>query len=268
MAAHPFAAHPVVLAATIQSTVDHGDVLLAVPLAFAAGLVSFFSPCVLPLVPGYVAFLGGATGAGTIGTSRRRTGRVVAGALAFVLGFSFVYVSLGTVFGGFGEALRSHDARPFEIGFGAVTIALGVFFAGFLPRARFLNREVRVHWLPPATVVGAAMLGVLFGIGWTPCTGPTLAAILGLSQSTPGATAWRGTLLLSVYCLGLGVPFLAAAMASESLTKVSAFARRHARTIMVVGGLLLVAIGVLEVTGWWTTCVQWLQDRASSVSPI
>jgi cytochrome c-type biogenesis protein len=266
--AHPLAPHAVVLAATIQSTVDHGDVLLAVPLAFAAGLVSFFSPCVLPLLPGYVAFLGGATGAGSLGDRRRRSGRAVLGALAFVLGFSFVYVSLGTVFGGVGEALRTNE-RAFEIGFGAVTIALGVFFAGFLPRARFLNREVRVHWLPPTTVVGAAMLGVLFGIGWSPCIGPTLAAINGLSASTPGATAWRGTLLTSVYCLGLGVPFLAAAMASESFTKVSAFARRHGRTIMVVGGILLIAIGVLEVTGWWATCVQWLQDHASSVtSPI
>jgi cytochrome c-type biogenesis protein len=258
-----------VLAATIQSTVDHGDVLLAVPLAFAAGVVSFFSPCVLPLVPGYVAFLGGATGAGSLAGRRPRSGRAVVGALAFVLGFSFVYVSLGTVFGGFGEALRSHDARAFEIGFGAVTIALGAFFAGVLPRAAFLNREVRVHWLPPATILGAAALGVLFGIGWTPCTGPTLEAILGLSQSTPGATAWRGTVLLSVYCLGLGVPFLAAAMASDAFTTVSTFARRHARSIMVAGGLLLVVIGVLEVTGWWATCVQWLQDRAGSItSPL
>jgi cytochrome c-type biogenesis protein len=259
-----------VLAATIQSTVDHGDVLLAVPLAFAAGLVSFFSPCVLPLVPGYVAFLGGATGAGTlVGSRRPRVGRAVVGALAFVLGFSFVYVSLGTVFGGFGEALRSHDARAFELGFGALTIVLGAFFAGVLPRSGFLNREVRVHWLPPATILGAATLGVLFGIGWTPCTGPTLEAILGLSQSTPGATAWRGTLLLSVYCIGLGVPFVAAAVASDSFTKVSGFARRHAKSIMVVGGLMLVVIGVLEMTGWWATCVQWLQDRAGSVtSPL
>jgi cytochrome c-type biogenesis protein len=125
---------------------------------------------------------------------------------------------------------------------------------------------VRVHWLPPATILGAAALGVLFGISWTPCTGPTLAAILGLSQSTPGATAWRGTLLLSVYCLGLGVPFLAAALASDAFGSVSRFARRHARWILVLGGALLIVIGVLEVTGWWATFVQWLQDRAGSIS--
>ncbi len=257
------------LTATIQTTVQHGDVLLAVPLAFAAGLISFFSPCVLPLVPGYVAFLGGATGAESLGERRRRTGRTVFGALAFVLGFSFVYVSLGTVFGGLGHSLRYTDARGFEIGFGAVTIVLGAFFAGVLPRASFLNREVRVHWLPPATIFGAGALGVLFGIGWTPCTGPTLAAILGLSQSTPGASAWRGTLLLSIYCLGLGIPFLAAAMASDAIAPVSRFARRNARWIMLGGGMLLVVIGVLEVTGWWASFVQWLQDHSSSItSPL
>ncbi len=257
------------LTATIQTTVQHGDVLLAVPLAFAAGLVSFFSPCVLPLVPGYVAFLGGSTGAESLGDRRRHRGRAVFGALAFVLGFSFVYVSLGTVFGGLGHSLRYTDARAFEIGFGTVTIVLGAFFAGVLPRASFLNREGRVHGLPPATIAGAGVLGVLFGIGWTPCTGPTLAAILGLSQSVPGASAWRGTLLLSVYCLGLGIPFLAAALASDSIASVSRFARRHARWIMLAGGLLLVVIGVLEVTGWWASFVQWLQDHSSSItSPL
>ena len=121
--------------------------------------------------------------------------RAVAGALAFVVGFSFVYVSLGTVFGGIGYDLRDHT-RILEICFGAVTIAFGVFFAGVLPRASFLNREVRVHWLPPATIFGAAALGLLFGLAGVPCVGPTLQAIVGLETATPGADAWRGTLLL------------------------------------------------------------------------
>ncbi len=255
------------LTGTIQSTVDRGDVLVAVPLAFAAGLVSFFSPCVLPLVPGYVAFLGGATGAGTLSApTRRHPGRAVAGALAFVVGFSFVYVSLGTVFGGVGHDLRVH-ARILEVYFGAATIAFGAFFAGVLPSATFLNRELRVHWLPPATVFGAAALGVLFGLAWVPCVGPTLAAILALEVATPGADAWRGTLLVSVYCFGLGMPFVVAAVASESFASVSRFARRHGRAIMVVGGVLLIAIGVLEVTGLWTTVVQWAQDHLGNYIP-
>jgi cytochrome c-type biogenesis protein len=264
-----------VLIGTIQSTVDRGDVLVAVPLAFAAGLVSFFSPCVLPLVPGYVAFLGGTTGAGTVNVAaqvtptapaRRHAGRAVAGALAFVVGFSFVYVSLGTVFGGIGHDLRDHT-RILEICFGAATICFGAFFAGVLPSASFLNRELRVHWLPPATILGAAALGLMFGLAWVPCVGPTLAAILGLEGATPGADAWRGTLLVSVYCLGLGMPFVLAAVASQSIASVSRFARRHGRWIMVIGGVLLIAIGVLEVTGLWTNVVQWAQDHLGNYIP-
>ncbi len=252
--------------ASIQTTVSHGDLLFAVPIAFAAGLVSFFSPCVLPLVPGYLAFLGGTTGATSLEPARRTHGtRALLGALAFVAGFSFVYISLGTVFGGLGQRLVAHE-RPIEVGIGALTIALGVFFAGFLPRARFLSRELRSHWLPPATIVGAEALGVLFGLGWAPCTGPTLQAILGLSFAVPGASAWRGTILLAVYCLGLGVPFLAGAVASDAVAAVSRAARRHGRWLAVSGGVLLVAIGVLEVTGSWASVVLWLKDQAGSIS--
>lgn len=253
---------------SVQTTVAHGDLFFAVPIAFAAGLVSFFSPCVLPLVPGYVAFLGGTTGAASTLEGRRpHGGRALLGAFAFVLGFSFVYVSLGTVFGGVGQALV-RDERSLEVGIGVATIVLGVFFAGLLPRT-FLSREVRLHWLPPATVLGAAALGVLFGLGWAPCTGPTLQAILGLSIGVPGASAWRGTILLAVYCLGLGVPFLAAAVASDAVATVSRAARRHARALALVGGVLLVTIGVLEVTGSWSTIVLWMKDQAGSVtSPI
>lgn len=256
--------------ATVQTTVTSGSAVLAALLALAAGLLSFFSPCVLPLVPGYLAFLGGTTGASAaMPAPRARKGRTIAGAIAFIAGFSFVFVSLGTVFGGIGQTFRTHSSL-FEVLFGSVTIVLGLFFAGWLPRSSILNREVKIHWLPSATIGGGALLGVLFGVSWTPCTGPTLSAIIGLSTATPGASAWRGALLSGVYCIGLGLPFLAAAVAADTMASVSRFARRHTRLLLRVGGLMLVAIGVLEVTGTWATFVQWLQDHVvgSFTSPI
>jgi cytochrome c-type biogenesis protein len=256
--------------ATVQSTVTSGSAILAALFALAAGLLSFFSPCVLPLVPGYLAFLGGTTGASAAVPSRRaRKGRTIAGAAAFIAGFSFVFVSVGTVFGGIGETFKTH-ATLFQVLFGSVTIVLGLFFAGWLPRLSMLNREVKVHWLPGATVGGGALLGVLFGVSWTPCTGPTLSAIIGLSTATPGASAWRGALLSAVYCIGLGLPFLAAAVAADTMASVSRFARRHTALLLRVGGVLLISIGVLEVTGSWATFVQWLQDHVvgSFTSPI
>jgi len=249
------------LIASVQNSVLHGSALIAVPIAFAAGLISFFSPCVLPLVPGYVAFLGGATGVEAVAPARRhRPGRALAGAMAFVLGFSLVYVSLGTIFGGLGSELHTHQ-RELQLIFGSITIVLGLLFAGWLPSSSFLNREARVHWLPGATVGGAGILGVLFGVGWAPCTGPALVAILSLATGTPGASAWRGSLLMAVFCLGLGVPFLAAAVAADKMVSVASFARRHTALLLRVGGLLLITIGVLEVTGTWQAFVQWLQDH-------
>jgi cytochrome c-type biogenesis protein len=256
--------------ATVQTTVTSGSSVLAALLALAAGLLSFFSPCVLPLVPGYIAFLGGSTGASAaVPSPRARRGRTIAGAVAFIIGFSFVFVSLGTVFGGVGRSLKTHSSL-LNVVFGAITIVFGLFFAGWLPRSSILNREVRIHWLPSATVGGGAILGVLFGVSWTPCTGPTLGAIIGLAEATPGASAWRGALLAAVYCIGLGLPFLAAAVAADTMTSVARFARRHTALLLRVGGLLLISIGVLEVTGTWATCVQWLQDHvfSSFTSPI
>jgi cytochrome c-type biogenesis protein len=240
-----------------------GSLLAAMPLAFAAGLVSFASPCVLPLLPGYVAFLGGTTGR-LEGRSGR--GRAVIGSLAFVLGFSVVFVSLGALFGGLGSSLQLHR-RPFEIGFGVVTIALGLFFAGWWPSS-WLNRERRIHHLPRASVLGAAALGFTFGLGWTPCIGPTLGAILGLEAATTGATQLRGSILASVYCLGLGVPFFVAALATEWMAVASSWLRRHSRTLGRLGGALLVAIGVAEATGAWHTFVLWLQVHVPAGTTI
>ncbi len=230
------------------------SLFVAIPVAIAAGLLSFLSPCVLPLLPGYLAFLSGATGR-IEGRSGR--GRAFVGSLAFVLGFALVFVSFGALFGGLGGQLKTHERLLQEI-FGVVTIALGLFFAGWWP-SKWLQRERRVQHVPRVSILGAGALGFIFALGWTPCIGPTLAAILGLAASSSGATALRGSILAFFYCLGLGVPFIVAALATEWMATASKWLRRHARVIGVVGGVLLIAIGVCEVTGWWHAFVLWLQ---------
>ncbi|MGH9020672.1 MAG: cytochrome c biogenesis CcdA family protein [Acidimicrobiales bacterium] len=236
------------------------SLVAAMPLAFAAGLVSFASPCVLPLLPGYVAFLSGAAGS----VEGRGRGRAVLGALAFIIGFAVVFVSFGALFGGFGKFLDHHQ-RGLEIGAGAVTVALGLFFAGWWPSS-WLSRERRVHFVPRASVLGAFVLGFTFALGWTACIGPTLGAILALAASSSGASALRGSILAFVYCLGLGVPFFVAALATEWMAVASAWLRRHSRTIGRVGGLLLIAIGVAEATGAWSSFVLWLKVHVGSGS--
>ena len=229
------------------------SLLAAMPIAFAAGFVSFISPCVLPLLPGYMAFLGGATGS-VQGKSGR--GRAVMGSVAFVIGFSLVFVSLGAAFGGFGFHLRTHQ-RVLEIVFGSITVVMGFFFAGWWPSA-WLQRERRIHHLPRVSILGAASLGFLFALGWTPCIGPTLQAVLTLA-STSGATARRGSILAFIYCLGLGLPFVVAAIATEWMATASSWLRSHAKVIGRLGGVFLIAIGVLEVSGAWHAFVVWLQ---------
>lgn len=230
------------------------SLIAAFPLAFAAGLVSFISPCVLPLLPGYLAFLSGT--AGRI-EGRSGRGRAVVGSLAFIVGFAVVFVSFGALFGGLGGTLKTHQ-RLLEEVFGVVTILLGLFFAGWWPTA-WLQRERRIHRLPRVSVLGAALLGFTFALGWTPCIGPTLATILGLAASSSGATALRGSVLAFVYCLGLGLPFVVAALATEWMASASGWLRRHAKVIGRVGGVMLILIGVAEVSGAWHTFVLWLQ---------
>ncbi len=237
-----------------------GSLFLAIPLAVVAGLISFASPCVLPLVPGYVAFLGGAIGNETEGTRYR----AFFGSVSFIVGFSIIFVSEGAIFGAFGHQMRDHQ-RLLAIVFGVVTILLGLFFAGWLPVST-LQRERRSHHLPSATVVGAFALGFLFGLGWAPCIGPTLASILGIAASSRGATALRGSLLAFFYCMGLGIPFMAFALAGEWATRTSSWLRRHQRVIGRVGGFLLIAIGLAEVTGWWAQFVTWIQVHSPTVN--
>lgn len=232
----------------------------AAPVAFAAGIISFLSPCVLPLLPSYLGFLSGVIG--NEGSKAMR-GRAVIGALAFVAGFTVVFLTVGYLFGGLGRLLHQHQ-RGVEIIFGVLTIVLGLAFAGWLP-VGFLQRERRSHFLPRASVVGAFALGFLFALGWTPCIGPTLGAILGLAAASDTATAWRGTGLAFVYCLGLGIPFVVFAVAGEWATGVSQWLRRHSRRAATVGGLMLILLGVAQVFGMWHDVVRWMQDILPTV---
>ncbi len=238
-----------------NQTVLSGALLLAVPIALLGGLVSFFSPCVLPLVPGYLSYVTGVSGA-DLGNARR--GRMAAGASLFVLGFTAVFVSGGALFGGFGYTLQEYRDPLTKI-LGGVTIVLGVAFMGLVPG--LFQREFRLHKRPSIGLAGAPLLGVLFGLGWTPCLGPTLSAVNALSINQ--ASAGRGALLTAAYCLGLGVPFVVAAIAFRRALGAFAFVKRHYAWVMRIGGGMLVAVGVLLVTGAWDRIVYQMQIWSS-----
>jgi cytochrome c-type biogenesis protein len=243
----------------VQDTVLSGSLLLALPLAMAAGLLSFLSPCVLPLVPGYLSYVTGLTGADLAEASEdgsRPRARVLLGGLLFVLGFSVVFVSAGALFGGLGQALSTNQPVLTRV-LGAVTIVLGLAFTGLLSRIPLLSREFRLHGLPRTGLLGAPVLGFVFGLGWTPCAGPTLGAVLGLASTT--GTAGRGALLSLAYCLGLGLPFVGAGLAFERSMAAFAVVKRHYAAVTRVGGAFLVVIGVLLVTGQWDRIVTRMQ---------
>ena len=242
-----------------------GSLLLALPVALFAGLVSFLSPCVLPLVPGYLSYVTGLSGADLAGTSPNvsdgpgtavathlqqpaRTRRVLIGASLFVLGFSAVFVSEGALFGNIGSRLLEHQTAVNRVG-GVLSIVLGIVFLGLLPR---LQREWRFHRLPRAGIAGAPLLGMLFAVGWTPCIGPTLAVVLNLSAADSSATAGRGALLTAVYCAGLGIPFVIAGVAFRRALGAFAAVKRHYGLVIWTGAALLVTVGVLLLTGAWT----------------
>ncbi|MFI1096279.1 cytochrome c biogenesis CcdA family protein [Streptomyces sp. NPDC020917] len=248
-----------VLAADPSQTVLTGALLAAIPVAMFAGLVSFFSPCVLPLVPGYLSYVTGVTGT-DLGEARR--GRMVAGASLFVLGFSAVFVSGGALFGNFGVTLQAHREVLTKV-FGALTIVLGLAFMGFV--GGITQREFRFHTRPAVGLAGAPVLGVLFGLGWTPCIGPTLGAVNTLAFQD--ASAGRGALLMVFYCLGLGVPFIVAAVAFRRTLGAFAWVKRHYKWVMRLGGGMLVAVGVLLVTGVWDHITYQMQIWSSSFTP-
>lgn len=234
------------VASWFRETALDGPVLLAIPVALIAGTVSFFSPCVLPLLPGYLSYITGLSAADLVtrGSTGVR-GRLVAGTGLFVLGFSFVFVAVGGAFGQVGYELIEHQ-RVLTRVLGGVTIVLGLVFAGVVP---WLQRDVRIHSVPAVGLGAAPLLGVLFGLGWTPCIGPTLGAVLSLSGI--GGDPARGALLAFVYCLGLGLPFLVAAVSYRKMMSAVGWVRRHQTAVMRFGGVLLVAVGVLLVTGAW-----------------
>jgi cytochrome c-type biogenesis protein len=228
-----------------------GSLLLAVPVALVAGLVSFFSPCVIPLLPGYLSYTTGLSGA-DLGSARR--GRMLAGSMLFVLGFTVVFVLLGLAAGAVGAWLVEwRDQLSFALG--VLMVLLGLAFAGWLPF--FSQREWRIHTIPAVGLAAAPVIGFLFGLGWTPCLGPTLAAITTLSMTQ--GTAGRGALLSGVYALGLGLPFVLTAVLYRRALGAVAWVRRHQVWVMRIGGLMLVAVGVLLITGWWSDAVTWLQ---------
>ncbi|GHD27867.1 cytochrome C biogenesis protein CcdA [Nocardiopsis kunsanensis] len=247
----------------IGTTVLSGSLLLAAPLALAAGLVSFLSPCVLPLVPGYLSYVTGMSGTqvrqrtsgeggGGIATvadvdaelaTRRWT--MVTGSVLFIAGFTLVFVAVGGFIGWLGDLFIEYT-DPITRVLGALTIVLGLAFMGLVPG---FARQFRFTWLPKAGLAGAPLLGILFGLGWTPCIGPTLAAVQSLAFVEGGAG--RGMFLSILYSIGLGLPFVVAALAYRRALGTFAWLRRHIRTVTVAGGLMLVLVGLLMVSGLW-----------------
>jgi cytochrome c-type biogenesis protein len=223
-----------------------------VAVAAFAGLVSFASPCVLPLVPGFLGYVTGLTGEPLAEKSR---GRMVTGALLFVVGFTAVFV-LGSIFvTTAGRALIEHRTLLMRLG-GVVVILMGLVFLGVGSQ-----REAKIAWRPKAGLAGAPVLGAVFALGWAPCTGPTLAAVLVLASTTVDPQVWRGVVLAVAYGLGLGLPFLLIAAGLDRAGRASGWLRRHQRTIQVVGGVMLVLVGLLMVTGLWQSMNTWLQTE-------
>ncbi|MEN9752845.1 MAG: hypothetical protein RL670_536 [Actinomycetota bacterium] len=231
----------------------NGSLLLAMPLAALAGLVSFLSPCVLPLVPGYLGYVSG---------SAASRSKVVFGSVLFVLGFTAVFVSFGAVFGGLGSLVYASGQRIIQPVLGVLVILLGLVMLG---RFEWLQRTLKVKYRPEFGLVGAPLLGVVFGLGWTPCIGPTFAAVLAMASQTGNPA--RGTTLAICYALGLGLPFVLLAFGFRWATESMTWVRKHIRQINVAGASLLILLGLAMVTGVWNLLVAQFQAVISGYLP-
>ncbi|NUS42888.1 MAG: cytochrome c biogenesis protein CcdA [Mycobacteriaceae bacterium] len=249
---------------SFQEAAASGPLALAVGACLLAGLVSFASPCVVPLVPGYLSYLAGVVGAAAPpvtaveAETSARAGRlrVVGAAALFVAGFTVVFVLASASVFGIVSTLSVNREVLQRVG-GVVTILMGLVFVGFVPA---LQRDTRMEPRRLAGLVGAPLLGAVFALGWTPCLGPTLAGVMSVAAGTQGATAARGVLLIVAYCLGLGLPFVILAFGSAGALRWVGWLRRNTRAIQVFGGLLLVAVGIALVTGVWDLFVGWVRD--------
>ena len=231
-----------------------GQLLLAIPIAVVAGLVSFLSPCVLPLVPGYLGYIGGLTEIPKDKAEARAVRRrLLLGVSLFVAGFTLVFVLYGALFGALGVWLKTYETVIIQV-LGVFVILMGLVFIG---QFTFLQRTIKPSWKPVTGIAGAPLLGLVFGLGWTPCIGPTLAVVLSLSTDAGSAT--RGAILGLAYCIGLGVPFLLVTLGLNWVTGSVAFFKRHIRAVNIIGGVLLILIGVLMVSGLWTLWIYQLQ---------
>jgi cytochrome c-type biogenesis protein len=264
------------MGASFAHVAVNGPLLLAIGVAALAGLVSFLSPCVLPLMPGYLSYVTGLAGAdldaalgvqaqaqtveagGGVAVATRETtrtagrGRVLAGTVLFVLGFATVFTLLATLVANIGITLQTHK-RALDVVLGILVIVLGLAFLGLVPG---MQREIRIHRLPAAGLLGAPVFGALFGLSWMPCTGPTLGAVLGLA-TTSGETG-RAIVLALAYSLGLGIPFVLFGLFFRRLLGVFKAVRRNSRWVTRIGGALLIGVGLALVTGGWNDFLIWL----------
>ena len=229
-----------------------GTMLIAFPFALAAGLVSFLSPCVLPLVPGYLSY--------AAGMSRNR-GKVFIGSLLFMLGFTLLFVSYGVLFGSIGSTVLQHQGAITRV-LGVFTIGLGLIFMGQFPFMRIYSPKISTT----GGLLGAPVLGFLFGVGWTPCIGPALAAVLTLAVQE--ASALRGAILALAYCVGLGTPFLLSGLFLDKSEKLRRVIVRRGKLITYIGGVMMVGMGLLQIFGIWNDLMNSLRSVISNFIPV